>query len=120
MKYKNIRSAIHNFGHSFMSDMNYVDDDFIFNDLVKIHKKNLDISIDWLNGIFEPSSEVSDRLKKSIGYWKNGLEKQLSQQNVDLNMIASLFLYWPSKATHFMEAKDDRGKVYKIEIVRSK
>jgi len=29
MKYKNIDSALHNFGHSFMSGMNYVDDDHV-------------------------------------------------------------------------------------------
>ena len=120
MKYKNIRSAIHNFGHSFISDMNYVDDDFIFNELTKIHKKKLDISINWLDGNFEPSSEISERLKKSIAYWKADLEKQLKQQNVDLAMIKSLYFHWPANSTNFMQAKDDSDKEYRIDIVKIK
>ena len=119
MKYKNINSAIHNFGHSFVSDMNYVDDDFIINELNKIHKKGLEITIDWLTGSFEPKSESSDRLKKSIGYWKNGLEKHLNQQNVDLSVLKKLEYSWPINSNHYMEAEDDRGKSYKVEITKT-
>ena len=56
MKYKNIYSAIHNFGHSFLSLMNYVDGVYIIDDLTDIMKKGHDIEIDWLNGEFKLDS----------------------------------------------------------------
>lgn len=45
MKYKHIPSAIHNFGHSFTSLMNYVDDGYVIDDLQKIHEKGLDTEV---------------------------------------------------------------------------
>ncbi|AWY00274.1 hypothetical protein A8139_09885 [Marinomonas primoryensis] len=48
MKYKNIKSAIHNFGHSFVSLMNYVDEDYVIDEIGKIHKQGYDIEINWL------------------------------------------------------------------------
>lgn len=46
MKYKHIYSAIHNFGHSFTSLMNYVDDDYVIDELDKIHAEGHDIEVD--------------------------------------------------------------------------
>ena len=83
VKYKNIRSAIHNFGHSFMSDMNYVNDDFVRNELTKIHRKGEDIRIDWISGSFEPENLKSPRIAKSIAYWQNGIPKHFELLNVD-------------------------------------
>lgn len=100
--------------------MNYVDDDFIHNELKKIHKKGKDITIDWLTGEFEPVSEKNDRLTKSIGHWRDGLEKHLAQQNVELNVFRTLNYCWPTDTGHFMEAQDDKGKAYKIEIAKTK
>jgi hypothetical protein len=69
MKYKNIISAIHNFGHSFLSNENYVDEDFVIDELRNIHRKGYDISVNWITREFEPSQLLSERIKKSIGYW---------------------------------------------------
>jgi hypothetical protein len=35
MKYKNLKSVAHNFGHSFTSDMNYAEDDFVMSHLAR-------------------------------------------------------------------------------------
>jgi len=43
MKYKNIYSAIHNFGHSFTSLMNYVDGDYVIDET---DQSNLQKSMD--------------------------------------------------------------------------
>lgn len=119
MKYKNINSAIHNFGHSFVSDMNYIDDDFIINELKKIHRKEFDITIDWLTGDFQPEKEVTERLIRSIAYWRDGLEKHLHQQNVDLAALRKLKYCWLVGSNHYMEAEDDRGKSYEVEITKT-
>jgi len=119
MKYKNIKSAIHNFGHSFASYENYVDDDFVLYELRNIHRKGYDISINWLTGDFEPSQLCSERIKKSIGYWINSLDEHLQKQNVSLGSLQSLDFKWPAKQGHFIVAIDDRGIEHRKEIMHA-
>jgi len=66
MKYKNIKSAIHNFGHSFVSSMNYVDHDFVADEIGKIHKKGYNVEINWLAREFRPAQLESERIKKQL------------------------------------------------------
>lgn len=120
MKYKNIHSAIHNFGHSFTSLMNYVDDDYVIDELRKIHGAGNDISVDWLTAQFEPASMETPRIRKSIGYWKDTLDKHLLSQNVDPARLTQLRFRWPARQRKFMEAVDDRGQAYKIYVNESK
>ena len=116
MKYKNICSAIHNFGHSFTSLMNYVDSDYVIDELSKIHRMEYDIEIDWLSGGFEPGNLASERLTKSIGYWREWLEDHLASHNVDIERLHSVKFAWPARKRKFMLAIDDRGKEYKIYV----
>jgi hypothetical protein len=119
MKYKNIKSAIHNFGHSFASYENYVDDDFVLYELRNIHRKGYDISINWLTQEFEPNQLCSERIKKSIGYWANSLNENLQKQNVCLGSLQSLNFKWPAKQGHFIVAMDDRGTEHRKEIMHA-
>jgi hypothetical protein len=117
MKYININSAIHNFGHSFTSLLNWVDDGHVIDDLASIHNKGHDIEIDWLSGRFKPSSEETPRIKKSIRCSRgDSLRRQLASQNVDLDKLESLVFRWPEGQRKFMQARDDRGKEYKIYV----
>ena len=63
MKYKHIAGAIHNFGHSFTSLMNYVDGDYVIDELAKIHAEGKDIEVDWLSGRFKPA-EMAFQLRQ--------------------------------------------------------
>ena len=119
MKYKNIKSAIHNFGHSFISDMNYIDGHFIIHDLSKIHHKSVDITIDWLTGEFEPSKMATERIVKSIDCYRSTLKTQLKSQNVELSKLNYLIFLWVANFQKHIIATDDRGKSYKIEITKT-
>ena len=90
MKYKNIKSAIHNFGYSFISDENYVDNEYVFHELASIHSQGHDITIDWLSGKFEPAHLCTGRIQESIGYWTKSLKRLLDSQNVNLEALASI------------------------------
>ena len=57
MKYKNIYSAIHNLGQSFLSLMNYVDGVYVIDDLSDITARGLDVEIDWLTNTFIPNQQ---------------------------------------------------------------
>jgi hypothetical protein len=120
MKYKNIYSAIHNFGHSFTSLMNYVNGDYVIDELRRIHAAGYDISIDWLIGRFEPAALETHRMQKSIEYWKNFLSNHLLSQKVEITRLSQMRFYWPARGRKFMEATDDRGKTYKIYVNEAK
>ena len=116
MKYKNIYSAIHNFGHSFTSLMNYVESSYVIDELVNIHRKGYDIKVDWKTRKFTPDIMGSERIKKSIGYWGDSLKKHLASHNVELEKLESLKFVWPAGQRKFMLASDNRGKEYKIYV----
>ena len=116
MKYKNIISAIHNFGHSFSSYENYVDDDFVIDELRNIRRNGYDISVNWLTREFEPSQLLSERITKSIGYWADSLEEHLVKHNVEPSAIKSLVFKWPVKTMHYIVAIDDRDIEHKKVI----
>lgn len=120
MKYKHIHSAIHNFGHSFTSLMNFVDGDYVIDELARIHAKGHDIEVDWLTGQFRPANFASPRIQKSIGYWRDSLEKHMVSQNVDLKALSELKFRWPVRQRKHMVATDNRGKEYKIYVNESK
>lgn len=116
MKYKNIPSAIHNFGHSFLSYENYVDSDFVIDELNKISGKDYDIKIDWKTKEFQPKTMISDRITKSIGYWYNNINEHFKSQNVEFDCLKSFELIWENGKRPKVIATDDRGKFYEKEI----
>jgi len=116
VKYKNIYSAIRNFGHSFMSLMNYVDETYVIDELTEIMAKGHDIEIDWLNNTFTPQQMANPSITKSMDSYHADLKNHLQSQNVDLTRLKSLKLYCPAQGKNYMWAEDDRGKDYKIYI----
>ncbi|NJN21880.1 MAG: hypothetical protein HC812_12750 [Leptolyngbya sp. RL_3_1] len=120
MQYKRIYSAIHNFGDSFCSGMNYIDGDYIIHDLERIHSRGHDIVLNWLTGEFIPANQATPRILKSILHRRDRLEKQLQSENVELEKLKELKFCWPSPGRKFMMALDDRGKAYKIYVQASK
>jgi hypothetical protein len=116
MKYKHIHSAIHNFGDSFLSLMNYVDGGYVIDELTHIHAQGLDIEVDWLSGRFQPEAAATGRIKKSVAFWCDHLRKHLESQRVELTRLKELRLLWPARGRKYMRAIDDRGKEYKIFV----
>lgn len=120
MKYKNIYSAIHNFGASFTSLMNYVDDGYVIDDLQDIHNRGLDIKIDWLKQEFSPGDQANERIMHSIAQMGFELKAYLFRENVDVYRLSSLSFFWPAKGRKYMLAVDDREKEYKIFVGENK
>ena len=100
--------------------MNYVEEDFIFNELTKIHKKGENITINWHSGEFEPRMMCSKRISKSIDFWRNGLSKHLESHRIDLTKLPSLIFVWPLSSGPFMQATDDRGQTHEIKITKTR
>ncbi len=118
MKYKNIKSAAHNFSQSFVSGMNYVDDDLIINDLKKCaaRKSGFNVSVQWLPEAKVSRLSLTPRIRKSIKYYKTWLPKHLQSHGVVVSMIKELrtdiHLF---KGRHLViqsYARDSRGREY--------
>ncbi|WP_345816659.1 hypothetical protein AAGS40_27155 (plasmid) [Paraburkholderia sp. PREW-6R] len=120
MRYKNIPSAIHNFGASFTSLVNYFADGYVIDDLDLIHRQQIDIEIDWLGNIFRPMENATERILISIRSYRSDLERHLLSENVELRSLVKPEFHWPAQGRKFMAAVDDRGKDYKIYVNESK
>lgn len=124
MSYKRIGSLIHNWSHSFVSMMNYVDDDYVIDELGKILRRDevASVVIDPLNRTIEPPAARTSRIVKSVGYYADALAKQMEGENVLPHELASfrLVISRPKGSMAFMaEATDDRGKDYSARVVPS-
>lgn len=116
MKYKNIYSAIHNFGQSFLSLMNYVDGVYVIDDLSDITARGHDVEIDWLTNTFTPNQQATPSILKSMDYYCGDLKTQMQSQCVELENIKEIKLFCPTKGRRYMWAVDERDKEYKIYI----
>ena len=115
MKYKSLKSAAHNFSHSFVSYMNYFDDGYVIDDLLQLVRKAADerIRIQWI-----PDSAIQNglppRVQKSIAHYKEWLPKHLLDSGVDIEMIrefrTEIFLRPNKQVAVHAFLVDDRGK----------
>jgi hypothetical protein len=118
MKYKNIKSASHNFTHSFVSGMNYVDDEHVLIDLAKCVEKNKDykISVQWLPETKTSWFSYTPRIRKSIKYYKKWLPNYLSSHGISSSIIKELrtdiTLFKGHRLVIESYAKDSRGREY--------
>jgi len=118
MKLRNIKSFSHNFSHSFVSCNNYVDGDFVMEDLAKFAKaaKGEVISIDWL----ADDVPFKGRVLKGIKYWKEWMPKLLTSHGLALEYISELRTDIQLEPSHQIKvtayAKDINGKEYRNRI----
>ena len=118
MKYKNIDSMLHNFGHSFVSLMNYVDGEYIIDELDKLARSvpGNEIRIDFSSGSISPEATYPERLHKSVQYWMDWLPKHMRSHNIEPSAIGPVsFRFRLVKLGHevIVEATDDRGTSHK-------
>ena len=85
MKYKLIRSMAHNWSHSFMSAMNYVDDDFVAEDMYQLarDRKGQKITVTWIPERPEELFALTPRIRESLKHYRKALPKHLSNHKVE-------------------------------------
>ncbi|HEY9405679.1 MAG TPA: hypothetical protein VIQ24_23720 [Pyrinomonadaceae bacterium] len=122
MKYSILKSVAHNFSHSFVSFMNYVDDGYVIDDLRQLARKanGERISIHWL-----PESQrqppLPQRVLKSIANYKARLPDLVRSSGGSVEAIrefrTDIFLK-PNKQI-VVEARllDDRGKEHVCNVL---
>ena len=71
ISHKPLKSVSHNFGHSFISLMNYINDDYFMGHLLKqARKTNCNkLTVDILKNLAEPTELLTNPIKSSIEHW---------------------------------------------------
>lgn len=121
MGYKRIESAIHNLAHSFVSQMNWIDGEYIIDILpVVLHSiPDQQLKIQFPNGHLVPPGTYPERLMKSVGYYVQWYPDHMRREGVDPTMVrrAEIIIYVDRHELRCRaEAEDDRRKHYKIEV----
>ena len=122
MKLKNIAAFAHNFTHSYVSFENYVDGEFVFKDLKSLAYEATDnlVSIYWISQNEIDHSGLTERVLKSITYYKEWLPKLVEQHNIELIAISELRTDIYLAANYQLEvrsfARDLNGKEYTKNI----
>lgn len=120
MKYKNINSAIHNLGHSFMSGMNYFDSDHVMYEVHALASREpFEVIINFSTGEIKPTGEYSPRLLKSVAFYQAGLNEHLLKHNVDpagLNNVTLHHRLTTLGGQTVMVAIDDRGIEHRVVV----
>src|SRR5438128_578834 len=93
MKYKNINSALHNLGHSFVSGMNYVDDDHVFYDLNRaVQLVPNALALNFSTGATAPAEKCTPRILKALHYYRLDLARHLKSHNIDPHSLRDVTL----------------------------
>jgi len=116
MKYKLIRSMVHNWSHSFMSGMNYVDGRFVFEDVYDLarERRGEKVTISWIPIRTEELFGHTPRVLECIRAYRRDLEKHLLRHQVDARARTDLRTeVWMAENFRMYVrayALDDRGK----------
>ena len=132
ISHKPLKSVSHNFGHSFISLMNYVNDDYFLGHLLKqVRKTKFNrLSVDILKNIAEPTELLTNKIKSSIEYWNKWFPTLVESSGSTMDFVnsATMIIEFDLEKTRpylhnnkFVENPficeikiiDDRGKEYK-------
>ena len=122
MSYKRIPSAIHNFAHSFVSLMNYVDDEYIVDVLpgILIAIPDHQLKIQFPDGQLVPTGTYPENLLKSVAYYAQCYKDHMVSEGIDPAKLrkAEFVIYGDLYGMHCRaEAEDDRGKHYENQVL---
>jgi len=121
MKYKNIDAMLHNYGHSFVSGMNYVDGEHIIELLPDLAYRSpgLELDINFTQNSISPPGDYPSNLVKSVSYYHDGLVKHVENHKVEFNRLSDIHLRFrllQSGHEIIVSTTDDRGISHKVFV----
>ena len=130
--HKPLKSVSHNFGHSFISLMNYMNDDYFLGHLLKQARKTRlnKLTIDVLQNTAKPTELLTEEIKKSIEHWNKWFPSLVESSGSTMDFVSSAIMTVEFELNQtrpylnnnqFIESPfyceivitDDRGKEYK-------
>lgn len=91
ISHKPLKSVSHNFGHSFISLMNYINDDYFMGHLLKqARKTNFNrLTVDILKNIAEPTELLNNQIKQSVKLWNNWFPTLVKSSGSTMDNVSS-------------------------------
>lgn len=123
VKYKILKSIAHNFSHSFVSYMNYVDGGHVVDDLLQLARKanGERVTIQWIPDS-TPDKQLPLRVQKSIRNYREWLPRHVENAGGNLETIrefrTDIFLKRNHQIAVEAHLVDDRGKKYVCDVLR--
>lgn len=89
--HKPLKSVSHNFGHSFISLMNYINDDYFMGHLLKQARKTKcnKLSVDILRNRAEPIELLTNQIKSSIEHWNKWFPTLVESSGSTMDYVSS-------------------------------
>jgi hypothetical protein len=91
ISHKPLGSVSHNFGHSFISLMNYINDDYLLGHLLRqARKTNMNkLTVDILEGKSEPNQLLTNAIKTSIKHYCDWFPTLVNESGSTIDYVAS-------------------------------
>ena len=134
ISHKPLKSVSHNFGHSFISLMNYINDDYFLGHLLRQARKTKinRLTIDILKRQAEPTELLTEAISSSIEYRCKWFPKLIENSGSTMDFVSSAIMTiefdLQQKRPYSGDSKyienpffcevvitDDRGKEYKYK-----
>jgi len=89
--HKVLKSVSHNFGHSFVSFMNYMETDYFLGLLqTQMQKTELNrLEVDILNNESQPKELLTRKIQKSINYWNKWFPELVENSKSSMVFVKS-------------------------------
>ena len=89
MKYKRIKSAAHNYAHSFVSSMNWRGDDYVTRHLARaaVASGEPELRVDLLTGDAKPSALLTEPVQSSLEWYVPWLDGLLRSHGADIDAV---------------------------------
>jgi hypothetical protein len=122
MKYSILKSVAHNFSHSFVSYMNYLDGGYVIDDLRQLAREanGERISIHWIPDS-TTQAPLPQRVLKSIANYKACFPDHVQRSGASIDAIrefrTDIFLKPNKQIAVEAHLVDDRGKEYVCDVL---
>jgi hypothetical protein len=122
VKFKLIPSMSHNWTHSFMSGINYVDGRFVFEDIYDLARKRRGdkVTVSWIPPRDEELFRLTPRVRKCIRAYRKGLRQHIARHRVDFEALEEMRTEVYVGEGHRMYvrayARDNRGKEHQAFV----
>ena len=119
MKYKRIKSALHNLGDSFLGLTNYFHDFQVLPELDELVRANPDgVSINLSTGTIDPDAGSARHLRQAVVAYRDRLAAHFHAEGVDLAVLQDIRVHYKPTAEGrgFISAVDDRGTEHRIAL----
>ncbi len=106
----------HNWTHSFMSGMNYVDGGFVFEDMQRLArgKRGQKVTVTWIPERKDELFALTPRVRESLKHYRKALPTHLNRHNVQADAISEMRTEVYVADNHRMYVRsyvlDNRGK----------